>query len=57
MNTKTVHGRLRPGRRFLKRPDGVVREHIPRGWTANVQDGLVLHISISSKTAAPLNTN
>lgn len=26
MNTKTVHGRLRPGRRFLTRPDGVVCE-------------------------------
>jgi len=27
VNTISVHGRLRPGRVFLKRPDGVVCEH------------------------------
>jgi hypothetical protein len=36
MNTKTVHGGLRPGRRFLTRPDGVIYEHIRGGLTANV---------------------
>jgi hypothetical protein len=37
MNTKTVHGRLRPGRRFLTRPNGVICEQVGEDSKADVR--------------------